>query len=45
MRFGEECLYITPCGWCSRLDKPCEKKEELKKKLDKKEQDKRGNRQ
>lgn len=26
MRLGEECPYITPCGWCSRQEKPCEKK-------------------
>lgn len=26
MRIGEECPYITPCGFCSRQDKPCEKK-------------------
>lgn len=26
MRLGEECPYITPCGWCSRQSKPCEKK-------------------
>lgn len=25
MRLGEECPYITPCGWCSRQGKPCEK--------------------
>ena len=27
MRLGEECPYITPCGWCSRQEKPCEKKQ------------------
>ena len=27
MRLMEECPYITPCGWCSRQDKPCEIKE------------------
>ena len=26
MRIGEECPYITPCGFCSRQEKPCEKK-------------------
>lgn len=26
MRFYEECPYITPCGYCSRQNKPCEKK-------------------
>lgn len=26
MRLGEECPYITPCGFCSRQEKPCEKK-------------------
>lgn len=26
MRWGEECPYITPCGWCSRQGKPCEKR-------------------
>lgn len=25
MRLGEECPYITPCGWCSRQGKPCDK--------------------
>jgi hypothetical protein len=30
MRLGEECPYITPCGWCSRLCKPCEEKEKQK---------------
>lgn len=24
MRFGEECPYITPCGWCSRKEAPCD---------------------
>lgn len=24
MRLGEECLYITPCGWCSRKNIECE---------------------
>lgn len=24
MRLGEECPYITPCGWCSRQGKPCD---------------------
>ncbi|MCR2047826.1 hypothetical protein NSB25_11080 [Acetatifactor muris] len=24
MRLGEECPYITPCGWCSRKDVPCD---------------------
>jgi len=26
MRFGEECPYITPCGWCSRKEAPCDNK-------------------
>lgn len=25
MRLGEECPYITPCGWCSRQGKSCDK--------------------
>lgn len=29
MRIGEECPYITPCGFCSRQLKPCEKKGKL----------------
>lgn len=24
MRFLEQCPYITPCGYCSRLGKECE---------------------
>lgn len=24
MRLGEECPYITPCGWCSRKETPCD---------------------
>lgn len=24
MRFGEECPYITPCGWCSRKGTQCD---------------------
>ena len=24
MRFGEECPYITPRGWCSRKNTPCD---------------------
>jgi len=24
MRLGEECPYITPCGWCSRKEAPCD---------------------
>lgn len=24
MRFGEECPYITPCGWCSRKNQKCD---------------------
>lgn len=24
MRLGEQCPYITPCGWCSRQEKPCD---------------------
>ena len=34
MRLGEECPYITPCGWCSRLNKPCEEMENRRKKQD-----------
>lgn len=30
MRLGEECPYITPCGFCSRQGKPCEKSHRLK---------------
>lgn len=30
MRLGEECPYITPCGWCSRQNKPCEALERKK---------------
>lgn len=30
MRLGEECPYITPCGWCSRQGKPCEAKHRKK---------------
>ena len=30
MRIGEECPYITPCGWCSRQEKPCEKRNRRK---------------
>lgn len=26
MRLGEECPYITPCGFCSRQGKPCDGK-------------------
>lgn len=28
MRLGEECPFITPCGFCSRQLKPCEKKKQ-----------------
>lgn len=31
MRLGEECPYITPCGWCSRKGKPCDVEEAKKK--------------
>lgn len=24
MRLGEECPYITPCGWCSRKNIQCD---------------------
>lgn len=24
MRIGEECPYITRCGWCSKFDAPCD---------------------
>lgn len=24
MRLGEQCPYITPCGFCSRQGKPCD---------------------
>ena len=30
MRLFEECPYITPCGWCSRQNKPCEIEEKKK---------------
>lgn len=35
MRFGEECPYITPCGWCSRKNAPCDNKSNKKAKLPK----------
>lgn len=25
MRIGEQCPYITPCGYCSRLGKECDR--------------------
>lgn len=25
MRIGEQCPYITPCGFCSRLEKKCDR--------------------
>lgn len=25
MRLAEECPYVTPCGWCSRQNKPCDR--------------------
>ena len=25
MRIGEECPYITPCGYCGRLGKECDR--------------------
>lgn len=28
MRFMEECPYITPCGYCSRTQKMCDKKKQ-----------------
>lgn len=31
MRLGEECPYITPCGWCSRKEAPCDNKPRRKK--------------
>lgn len=31
MRFGEECPYITPCGWCSRKGTVCNAKNRRKK--------------
>ena len=31
MRFGEEGPYITPCGWCSRKEAPCDNKQRRKK--------------
>lgn len=30
MKPGEQCPYITPCGWCSRKDRPCEIKAKIK---------------
>jgi hypothetical protein len=30
MRLWEECPYITPCGWCSRQNKPCERQKRKK---------------
>ena len=32
MRLFEECPYVTPCGWCSRQNKPCEDREKRQKK-------------
>ena len=26
MRGTENCVYETPCGWCSKWDKNCDKK-------------------
>lgn len=26
MMLGEPCRYITPCGWCWKWDKKCDKK-------------------
>ena len=26
MRGTENCVYETPCGWCSKWDKKCDKK-------------------
>lgn len=28
MRLMEECPYVTPCGYCSRQQKPCDKKKQ-----------------
>lgn len=33
MRLGEECPYITPCGWCSRKETPCDSGKSRKKQL------------
>lgn len=44
MRLSEECPYITPCGWCSRENKPCEDRERKKKAIQSKTE-KRGGRQ
>lgn len=39
MRSGEECPYITRCGWCRKFDAPCKdivkesKKSESKKEV------------
>lgn len=32
MRLGEQCPYITPCGFCSRQEKPCD--EGMKKEIE-----------
>lgn len=33
MRLGEECPYITPCGWCSRKESPCDTRKYRKKQI------------
>lgn len=33
MRFLEQCPYITPCGYCSRLGKECEESRKKPKNL------------
>nr|WP_297864226.1 hypothetical protein [uncultured Acetatifactor sp.] len=33
MRLGEECPYITPCGWCSRKEAPCDSGKYRKKQI------------
>ena len=35
MRLGEECPYVTPCGWCSRQNKPCEERERKLRQMEK----------
>ena len=38
MRPGEECPYITRCGWCCKFDAPCKDVvEDSKKREDKKD--------
>lgn len=31
--FIGDCKYVTPCGWCTRKNQPCEIKEREKRKM------------